>query len=40
MPTTQEEQLLDIQDEQLPAPREATEETEFEFEPTIVRGLE
>jgi hypothetical protein len=37
---THAEELLDSQNDGLPAPREAAEETEFEFEPTIVRGLE
>ncbi|MBP2329930.1 hypothetical protein JOF56_010315 [Kibdelosporangium banguiense] len=34
---TREEEAVEVQNEDLPSPREAEE---FEFEPTIVRGRE
>lgn len=33
------EEVVELQDDELPSPRE-TEEQEFEFEPTIIRGRE
>ena len=36
---TREEEVVDVQGDELPSPRE-TSEKEFEFEPTIVRGRE
>jgi hypothetical protein len=33
------EEAVELQNDELPSPRE-TEEQEFEFEPTIVRGRE
>lgn len=36
---TREDELVVMQTEEMPSPR-ASEDSEFEYEPTIVRGLE